>query len=54
VIDLIQRHGDELGMTIASCSFRFGGMPQQMALANIQRFAEEVTPAFENTQVTAS
>lgn len=51
VIDLIQRHGDELGMTIASCSFHFGGMPQAMALANIQRFAEEVVPAFTSARV---
>jgi alkanesulfonate monooxygenase SsuD/methylene tetrahydromethanopterin reductase-like flavin-dependent oxidoreductase (luciferase family) len=46
VADLIQKHGDELGMTIASCSFHFGGMPQEMALSNIRRFAAEVMPRF--------
>lgn len=46
VAELIGRHGTELGMTIASCSFHFGGMPQTMALENIQRFAEEVIPLF--------
>jgi natural product biosynthesis luciferase-like monooxygenase protein len=47
VAELIQKHADELGMTIASCSFHFGGMPQEMALTNIRRFATEVKPMFE-------
>ena len=46
VAELIQKHGAELGMTVASCSFHFGGMPQEMALANIRRFAAEVMPLF--------
>jgi alkanesulfonate monooxygenase SsuD/methylene tetrahydromethanopterin reductase-like flavin-dependent oxidoreductase (luciferase family) len=46
VAELIQKHGDELGMTVASCSFHFGGMPQEMALTNIRRFAAEVMPLF--------
>ncbi len=46
VAELIQKHGAELGMTVASCSFHFGGMPQDMALANIRRFAAEVMPLF--------
>jgi len=54
VAELIQKHGDELGMTIASCSFHFGGMPQEMALANIRRFAKEVMPTFEAAPAAAS
>jgi alkanesulfonate monooxygenase SsuD/methylene tetrahydromethanopterin reductase-like flavin-dependent oxidoreductase (luciferase family) len=50
VAELIQKHADELGMTIASCSFHFGGMPQEMALANIRRFANEVIPSFQTAQ----
>jgi alkanesulfonate monooxygenase SsuD/methylene tetrahydromethanopterin reductase-like flavin-dependent oxidoreductase (luciferase family) len=45
-IDLIQRWREALGLTIVSGTFYFGGMPQEMALANIRRFADEVMPAF--------
>ncbi|MFN0071845.1 MAG: LLM class flavin-dependent oxidoreductase [Chloroflexota bacterium] len=51
VAELIQKHGNELGMTIASCSFHFGGMPQEMALTNIQRFADEVMPRFQDRAI---
>lgn len=53
VAELIQKHGDELGMTIASCSFHFGGMPQSLALQNIRRFAAEVMPRFQAQPLAA-
>ena len=52
-IDLIRRWRDALGLTVVSGSFYFGGMPQELALRNIRRFAEEVMPAFAETKVTA-
>jgi natural product biosynthesis luciferase-like monooxygenase protein len=45
-IDIIRRWRDTLGLTVVSGTFYFGGMPQEMALRNIGRFAEEVMPAF--------
>ena len=45
-IDIIRRWRDTLGLTIVSGTFYFGGMPQEMALRNIRRFAAEVMPAF--------
>ena len=45
-IDIIRRWRDALGLTVVSGTFYFGGMPQEMALRNIRRFAEEVMPAF--------
>jgi alkanesulfonate monooxygenase SsuD/methylene tetrahydromethanopterin reductase-like flavin-dependent oxidoreductase (luciferase family) len=53
VAELIQKHGEELGMSIASCSFHFGGMPQEMALANIRRFAAEVMPKFQTAGIAS-
>jgi alkanesulfonate monooxygenase SsuD/methylene tetrahydromethanopterin reductase-like flavin-dependent oxidoreductase (luciferase family) len=38
-IDLIRRWRDALGLTVVSVTFYFGGMPQEMALRNIRRFA---------------
>jgi natural product biosynthesis luciferase-like monooxygenase protein len=45
-IDLIRYWRDVLGLTVVSGTFYFGGMPQEMALQNIRRFAVEVMPAF--------
>jgi len=45
-IDIIRRWRDALGLTVVSGTFYFGGMPQEMALRNIRRFAAEVMPAF--------
>ena len=45
-IDIIRRWRDALGLTVVSGTFYFGGMPQELALRNIRRFAEEVMPAF--------
>ena len=44
-IDIIRRWRDALGLTVISGTFYFGGMPQDMALRNIRRFAAEVMPA---------
>jgi len=52
-IDIIQRWRDALGLTIVSGTFYFGGMPQKMALRNIRLFAEEVMPAFAETEAVA-
>jgi natural product biosynthesis luciferase-like monooxygenase protein len=52
-IDLIRRWRDELGLTIVSGTFYFGGMPQEMALRNIRRFAAEVMPAFAEAKAFA-
>jgi alkanesulfonate monooxygenase SsuD/methylene tetrahydromethanopterin reductase-like flavin-dependent oxidoreductase (luciferase family) len=53
-IDMIQRWRDTLGLTVVSGTFYFGGMPQEMALRNIHRFATEVMPAFAQTEAIAS
>ncbi len=45
--DTIQRWREEGGITSFSGTFHFGGMPQEMALKNIHRFAERVMPALE-------
>jgi alkanesulfonate monooxygenase SsuD/methylene tetrahydromethanopterin reductase-like flavin-dependent oxidoreductase (luciferase family) len=42
--DTIQRWHEEGGITTFSGTFHFGGMPQEMALKNIRRFAERVMP----------
>lgn len=52
-IDVIRRWRDVLGLTVISGTFYFGGMPQEMALCNIRRFAEEVMPAFAETETIA-
>jgi natural product biosynthesis luciferase-like monooxygenase protein len=52
-IDLIRRWHDALGLTVVSGTFYFGGMPQEMALRNIRRFAEEMTPAFVQAEAIA-
>jgi natural product biosynthesis luciferase-like monooxygenase protein len=52
-IDLIRRWRDALGLTVVSGTFYFGGMPQEMALRNIRRFAEEVMPAFIHAETIA-
>jgi natural product biosynthesis luciferase-like monooxygenase protein len=51
-IDIIRRWREVLGLTVISGTFYFGGMPQEMALRNIRRFAEEVMPAFVETEAT--
>ena len=51
-IDIIRYWRDTLGLTVVSGTFYFGGMPQEMALKNIQRFATEVMPAFVGVQRT--
>jgi alkanesulfonate monooxygenase SsuD/methylene tetrahydromethanopterin reductase-like flavin-dependent oxidoreductase (luciferase family) len=52
-IDIIRRWRDALGLIVVSGTFYFGWMPQEMALRNIRRFAEEVMPAFVEAKVTA-
>ena len=52
-IDIIRRWRDALGLTVVSGTFYFGGMPQEMALRNISRFAKEVMPAFVEAEATA-
>lgn len=47
-IDAIQRWREVIGLTTISLTFHFGGMPQEMALKNIRRFAEKVMPALRN------
>lgn len=46
-IDSIHRWREEVGLTTRSCTFHFGGLPQEMALKNIRLFAERVMPAFD-------
>jgi alkanesulfonate monooxygenase SsuD/methylene tetrahydromethanopterin reductase-like flavin-dependent oxidoreductase (luciferase family) len=53
-IDIIRHWRDALGLTVVSGTFYFGGMPQEMALRNIRRFAEEVMPAFVEAEPTAT
>ena len=53
-IDLIRRWRDALGLTVVSGTFYFGGMPQEMALQNIRRFAAEVMPTFVEGHAIAS
>ena len=52
-IDSIRRWRDALGLTVVSGTFYFGGMPQEMALRNIRRFATEVMPAFAVAEAIA-
>ena len=52
-IDIIRRWRDALGLTVVSGTFYFGGMPQEMALRNIRRFAAEVMPAFAAAEAIA-
>ena len=52
-IDIIRRWRDALGLTVVSGTFYFGGMPQDMALRNIRRFAAEVMPAFAEAKAIA-
>src|SRR5262249_47537061 len=49
-IDIIRRWRDTLGLTVVSRTFYFRGMPQEMALRNIRRFATEVMPAFAQAE----
>jgi natural product biosynthesis luciferase-like monooxygenase protein len=48
VVEIIRRWRDTLGLTSISGTFYFGGLPQEMALRNLRRFAEEVMPAFRD------
>jgi alkanesulfonate monooxygenase SsuD/methylene tetrahydromethanopterin reductase-like flavin-dependent oxidoreductase (luciferase family) len=46
-VDTIQRWREEVGLTVISGTFQFGGMPHEMALKNIRLFAERVMPQFK-------
>jgi alkanesulfonate monooxygenase SsuD/methylene tetrahydromethanopterin reductase-like flavin-dependent oxidoreductase (luciferase family) len=46
--DTIRRWHEEAGITRFSGTFHFGGMPQEMALANMRLFADRVMPALEH------
>ena len=46
-VDTIQKWRESAGLTTISGTFHFGGMPQEMALKNIRRFAERVMPEFK-------
>ena len=46
-IDTIHNLREELFLTTLSGTFHFGGMPHEMAMKNIRRFAEQVMPAFK-------
>jgi alkanesulfonate monooxygenase SsuD/methylene tetrahydromethanopterin reductase-like flavin-dependent oxidoreductase (luciferase family) len=52
-IDIIRRWREALGLSVVSGTFYFGGMPQEMALQNIRRFAAEVMPAFAEAKAPA-
>src|SRR5581483_1702122 len=45
-IEVIRHWQEVAGLTTISGTVYFGGMPQEMALENIRRFAAEVMPAF--------
>ena len=47
-VDTIRRWHEEGGLTTFSGTFHFGGMPQEMALKNLRRFAERVMPALND------
>ena len=46
-IDAIRCWQEKFGLTTLTGTFHFGGMPQELALKNIRRFAEQVMPAFK-------
>jgi alkanesulfonate monooxygenase SsuD/methylene tetrahydromethanopterin reductase-like flavin-dependent oxidoreductase (luciferase family) len=46
-IDAIHRWKEDFGLNTLSGTFYFGGMPHEMAMKNIRRFAEHVMPAFK-------
>jgi alkanesulfonate monooxygenase SsuD/methylene tetrahydromethanopterin reductase-like flavin-dependent oxidoreductase (luciferase family) len=46
--DIIRRWHEEGGTTTFSGTVHFGGMPQELALKNIRRFAERVMPALDS------
>lgn len=48
-IESIQHWQDLLGLTCISGTVHFGGMPHDLALQNIARFASEVMTAFDRT-----
>ncbi len=48
-IEIIRQWQEVAGLTTISGTVYFGGMPQEMALENIRRFAAEVMPAFRET-----
>ncbi|MBM2812622.1 MAG: class flavin-dependent oxidoreductase [Chloroflexi bacterium] len=50
-IDIIKYWQDTFGITTITGTFFFGGMPQDMAIKNIQMFAKEVMPAFATAGV---
>jgi alkanesulfonate monooxygenase SsuD/methylene tetrahydromethanopterin reductase-like flavin-dependent oxidoreductase (luciferase family) len=52
-IDRLHWWIDTLGLTAVSCTFHFGGMPQEPALKNIRLFGEKVLPAFEHVPAKA-
>jgi hypothetical protein len=52
-IDIIRRWRVALRLTVVSGTFYFGGMPQEMALRNIRRFAAEVMPVFTEAEAIA-
>jgi alkanesulfonate monooxygenase SsuD/methylene tetrahydromethanopterin reductase-like flavin-dependent oxidoreductase (luciferase family) len=52
-IDQLRSWVEDLTVDTVSCTFHFGGMPQELALASIRRFAERVMPAFEHVKAQA-
>ncbi len=52
-IEIIRYWQETASLTTISGTFYFGGMPQEMALANIRRFAETVMPAFREAPAPA-
>ena len=46
-IDTIHRWREEVGLTVLTGTFYFGGMPQELALKNLRLFADHVAPAFK-------
>ena len=45
-ISTIKRWRESLGLNAISTTMHFGGMPKDMAIDSIKRFASEVIPAF--------
>jgi alkanesulfonate monooxygenase SsuD/methylene tetrahydromethanopterin reductase-like flavin-dependent oxidoreductase (luciferase family) len=43
-VDTIQKWREEVGLTVISGTFQFGGMPHEMAMKNLRLFAERVMP----------
>jgi alkanesulfonate monooxygenase SsuD/methylene tetrahydromethanopterin reductase-like flavin-dependent oxidoreductase (luciferase family) len=52
-VEAIQYWRETIGMTALSATIHFGGMPHDLALANLRTFGERILPAFEGVRSPA-